>query len=48
LGLLSGALLVRRPTALGAIRAVERRLQLRPKQLELDHQRQPLERVPGR
>jgi hypothetical protein len=39
---------VRRPPALGPIRAGQRRLELVPKQLKVDHQRQPLEGIARR
>jgi hypothetical protein len=40
--------IVRRPAALGRIRARQRSLQLRSEQLEIGHQRQSLERIARR
>ena len=40
--------IVGRPAAPGPVRAIERRVQLGPEQLEVDHRRQPLERIARR
>jgi hypothetical protein len=40
--------IVWRPPAPGAVRALERGVQLRPEELEADHCRQPLERIARR
>jgi hypothetical protein len=39
---------VRRPPAPGPVRALQRRIEFVPKQLKVDHQRQPLQRVARR